>query len=339
MALSGLEEQLQAHLLAIETQPELLLDALFLKAIRDHVQPQANSHEHLYLQRFEIPQIVLFDVLINRMPFVVMSHAITNRAMVNALKTAEKAVVMDVGIGRGIQIVRLFDELIKTENRLQKLTIVGVEPFAEAVAFAETQIRDTADKAPFAVEFVPLISLVEELAPDALARTLPTEYDRFVINSSLTVHHLPTAPQRQALFQQLWSLQPDLFLLTEPHSDHLEPDWRQRTLNAYSHYGAAFGVIDGLDIDPTAKNGLKMFFGREIDDVVGNPDDHRFEKHQEAGQWIQYLHESGFRLIPEFDIPVNLPPSPIRLRTQPGGFLAMEHEGINVLSIFQATSR
>ncbi|RRB04031.1 GRAS family protein [Larkinella rosea] len=335
-ALTGLEEQLQAHLSAIEAQPELLLDTLFLKAIRDHVQPQAGSHEHLYLQRFEIPQIVLFDVLINRMPFVVMSHAITNRAMVNALKTAENAVVMDVGIGRGIQIVRLLDELIKTENRLQKLTLVGVEPFAEAVAFAETQIRQTAEKAPFAVEFVSLVSLVEELAPDALAQTVPPEYDRLVINSSLTIHHLPTVSQRQAFFHQIQSLQPDLLLLTEPHSDHLEPDWRRRTLNAYNHYGAAFGVIDSLDIDTTAKNGLKMFFGREIDDVVGHSDDNRFEKHQPAEQWIQYLQESGFSLVPDFDIPATLPPSPIVLQEKPGGYLAMEYEGVNVLSIFQA---
>jgi hypothetical protein len=334
--LKRVEEELQISLQAIDTKPEALLNTLFLKAIRDHVQPQAVSHEHIYLQQYEIPQIVLFDLLINQMPFVVMSHAITNRAMVNALKPAEKAVVMDVGIGRGIQIVRLIEELATADTQLKHLTVVGVEPFDEAIAFAETLIQQAAEKASFSVEFVPIVSLVEDLAREAFSRALPGEYDKLLINSSLTIHHLPTIPQRQSFFKLMRSLQPDALLLTEPHSDHFEPDWRWRTLNAYNHYRAAFGVIDGLNIDTASKNGLKLFFGREIDDVVGNPDNRRFEKHQEAQAWVRYLQESGFQLRSDFEIPTTLPPSPINLQTKPDGYLAMEYEGVTVLSIFQA---
>ncbi|GAB3911214.1 hypothetical protein GCM10028803_52070 [Larkinella knui] len=336
--LNELEERLQTRLREVDTQPEALLDVLFLKAIRDHLQPQAVSHEHLYLQQYEIPQIVLFDLLINQLPFVVMSHAITNRAMVNELKLAEKAVVLDVGIGRGIQIARLMDELSATRTRLKHLTVIGVEPFAEAIGFAETLIRQAAEKAPFAVEFVPIISLVEDLAPEAFMRALPGHFDTLLINSSLTIHHLPTALQRQSFFHLMRSLRPNALLLTEPHSDHFEPDWRRRTLNAYAHYRAVFGVIDGLAIDTTAKNGLKMFFGREIDDVVGHSDDNRFERHQEAQHWVRYLQESGFSLRPSFEIPTTQPPSPITVRTHPDGYLALEHEGITVLSIFRAVS-
>ena len=338
LVVEKLEEQLQGCLQEIETRPEALLDALFLKAIRDHVNPQAGSHEHIYLQQYEIPQIVLFDLLINKLPFVVMSHALTNRAMVNALKRAEQAVVMDVGIGRGIQIARLIDELAATRTRLKHLTVVGVEPFAEAIAFAETLIRQAAEKAPFSVEFVPVVSLVEDLAPDALLRTFPKHYDSLVINSSLTLHHLPTVWQRQSFFHLMRSFRPNALLLTEPHSDHLEPDWRLRTLNAYDHYRAVFGVIDGLAIDRAAKNGLKMFFGREIDDVVGHPDENRFEKHQEAQQWVQYLQKSDFQLLPDFEIPIAFPLEPITLRIHPAGYLVLEHAGVTVLSIFRAVA-
>lgn len=334
--LQQLDERLQTCLKEINANPDAMLEALFLKAIRDQKQPQTGSHEHLYLQRFEIPQIVLFDLLINQMPFVVMSHAITNRAMANRLKTAQTAVVIDVGIGRGIQLARLLDELIQTGTRLQKLMIVGVEPFADALAHAETLIRQTAEKAGFSVDFVALHSLVENLAPDALARVRPAHYDQLIVNSSLTVHHLPTTAQRQTFFRQIRALEPDLLLLTEPNSDHLEPNWHQRTLNAYDHYRAVFGVIDDLAIDTMSKNGLKMFFGREIDDVVGNPEENRFERHQEAAQWVRYLQESGFRLISDFDIPTALPPTPITLRTHPGGFLALEYLDFNVLSLFQS---
>ncbi|KAA9353039.1 GRAS family protein [Larkinella humicola] len=338
LILKKLEEQLQTSLLQIENRPEALLDTLFLKAIRDHVQPQAGSHEHLYLQQYEIPQIILFDLLINQLPFVVMSHALTNRAMVNELKLAEQAVVMDVGIGRGIQIARLIDELVATRTRLKHLTVVGVEPFADAVAYAETLIRQAAEKAPFSVEFMPVVSLVEELAPDALLRAFPKHYDVLVVNSSLTIHHLPTVAQRQAFFHFMRSVRPNALLLTEPHSNHLEPDWRRRTLNAYEHYRAVFGVIDGLAIDRTAKNGLKMFFGREIDDVVGNPDDSRFEKHQEGYQWVRYLQESDFWLQPNLEIPASFPPSPVTLRTHPDGYLVLEHDGVTVVSIFRAVA-
>lgn len=82
-------------------KPELFLDFLFFQGIHDSLSSEEHRIEHLYMRRFDIPQIVLYDTLANQFPFVYWSHQIANDILIASLCTADQSGLIDVGIGRG----------------------------------------------------------------------------------------------------------------------------------------------------------------------------------------------------------------------------------------------
>src|SRR5690606_4153102 len=106
---------------------EKFLATLFIRAIRKHIGP-STTDEHIYLKRYEVPQIELFNVLIQQFPFVKHSHSIVNQTIVEIVKEEASFTILDVGIGQGIQVVNLLNRL-KMVQGLKKVLVIGVEPF------------------------------------------------------------------------------------------------------------------------------------------------------------------------------------------------------------------
>lgn len=288
--LSGLLEATAAE---IPTRREAMIESLFIKAILNRVQPGGEDRGHIYLKQFEIPQIVLFDLLTHHYPFVSVSHDLANAAIARQLHHCRTAVLLDAGIGRGMQTLRLLERM-KDHHQLRHLTIIGVEPFADALAFTKEAIEAVTPALPFEVSFIPVHSLVEHLDPITLSHQLPLQYDQLVVNSSLTLHHLQHTAHREKFFRLVQILKADAVTLIEPDSDLMQGDWEARMLQAYAHYSAVFQVIDQLDVDEADKNGLKLFFDREIDDAVARPEAIRNMRHEEGRQWVGYLKAAGF---------------------------------------------
>jgi hypothetical protein len=276
----------------IESDPEALLCNLFVNAIKAHYEPKAATTQHLYLERYEIPQIRLFDLLINRFPFVVTAHAISNQLICDWAGDHKSVVVLDIGLGRGIQMASLIDRLAENKS-LRELTIIGVEPFADAIPYAMNAMQQAALNAHFKVNLHTLEMFAEDVEAGTLKQLLPEHYDKIIVNASLALHHIQSAELRQKFFDNVSQLGPDAMVLTEPHTDHLTSDWCTRVYNAWLHYGAIFDTIDQLMITSEEQKGLKLFFGREINDVVGLPEDKRVERHEPADNWVAYGAKIG----------------------------------------------
>ncbi len=276
----------------VDIDKDALLCCLFLDAIFDHSQNNKSAKGHLYLEKYEIPQIKLFDILISKFPFVSASHTISNKMISEWIKGESKAAVLDIGIGRGLQMCSLINELAEN-TELRELTIIGIEPFGDALIHARQLISEAATNAAFKVNLHLFEGFAETVNMQEIKKVLPENCGKFVINASLAVHHIPSITLRKHFFKQVSSLNPDAIVLTEPHSDHMTDDWAQRTANAWIHYGAIFDTIDSLHITREEKNGLKMFFGREIKDVVSTPDSERFERHEPCSNWLTYCMEIG----------------------------------------------
>ena len=333
--INTLDDVLRQTLQYVESSDEALFLSIYLAAVKTHLRPGADSHEHIYLQQFEIPQIELFDVLLNKFPFVITGHAQVNHKISEILSTTEKAVLIDVGAGRGLQILKLL-KLLSGNSVLKELTIIGIEPFDDALAFASQVINEASAGLNFKVNFIPVASMIEDLDETELKKIIPTD-ERIIVNAAFVIHHLQTEQERKTFFGLMHKIGANDILLTEPQSDHLEADWKTRAHNAYIHYGALYRLIDKLDIGAKEKKGLKMFFGREIDDVVGNPDDQRFERHEPGEKWITYLSENGFssagrdfRLAPELIMP------PLELQYHDEGFWCLGYKGADILSLIYA---
>lgn len=275
---------------------ERFLATLFIRAIRKHIDPD-NPPEHIYLKKFEVSQIELFNLLVKQFPFVRYSHEIINKSIVNTVGINEKLTFLDVGIGQGVQTVALLNELSECRT-LKEVTIIGIEPFQEALVAAEANIL--AHTYHFNVKFIPVLDFIEACDFATLSDVVKREGGIFVVNESLALHHIQDLANRHRVISAIRALNPASFFLTEPNVDHFEPDFYRRFQNCYDHFYHIFQVVDLLPVTSKEKNGLKMFFGREIEDIIGGNDIERFEKHEPSFRWAEKLTVNGFKTIDNF---------------------------------------
>jgi len=312
-----------------------LLTTLFIKALKNHLGP-IGADEHIYLKKFEVPQIKLFDLIIKHFPFVNLGQQIVNTLIVDSMVN-NKATLIDVGIGRGIQTIALMEEVQKRKDfYIEELTILGVEPFTEALSEAEKSIRRTSDKLDMKVNFIPINAFAENLSAEDLLERLPNPYADIFINASLTLHHIQSGSKRNEFLTEMARLRPKGFILTEPNSNHLEPDFYKRFKNSYNHFLHLFKVIDELPVSGKDKNALKLFFGREIEDIIGNEEHNRFERHERAVNWLRRLREADFSINKHFPYPVIKNNSSIQMKHFDDGFLGFNHGDETILSIIYA---
>lgn len=320
----------------LDNDSEKFLSTLMIKALRHLIGP-SKIDEHIYLKKYEITQIELFKTLIQEFPFVKHGHSIANALIFNKLKNAEKGVILDIGIGQGIQIQNLIYKL-KDNSSLKKLTIIGIEPFDEALKTAQNIFDKISKDVQFKIEFVPWRAFVQDISEEKLKEKLKDYPGELIINSSLTLHHIQLLNQRTKVLKMLRSINPKGIVLIEPNIDHYEPDFQKRFQNCYQHFYHIFQVIDSLEIDKNSKNGLKLFFGREIEDIIGKTNEERYEKHEPAFRWIEKLNESNFKNKNNFlkDLPnIN---SGIKLKYHKEGYLGFTYKEETILSIIYAES-
>jgi len=331
-----LETLLDFCLIEIGENTEKLLATLFIKALKNHVGP-VGIDEHIYLKKFEVPQIELFDLIIEHFPFVNLGQKITNSLIADAMIDTNKGVLIDVGIGRGIQTVSLLNEIHQRKDiDIEELTIIGIEPFKEAICEAERSIKAMASKLNIKLKFFGIDTFAENVQSDDFKNYLPnTDFDLF-INASLALHHIQSPSQRDVFLAEMAKLKPKAFLLTEPNVNHLEPDLYKRFQNSYEHFSHVFQVIDELNIERKEKNALKLFFGREIEDIIGKHNAERFECHDKAANWVSRLENAGFKINKHFPYPVIKNKTSIRLGHSEKGFLGFNHKNETVLSIIYA---
>lgn len=248
------------------------------------------AKENLYEEAGGIAQIRLFDILIHQFPFVKYSQQMVNNAILNMLQQEREVCLVDIGIGLGTQMLHIL-ESAKTFGNLQKLTIIGIEPFENALHTATEQILNYKKQVSFELDFVAVQDYVEHV--DIAALRIP--HTTHIVNASLALHHIKSADDRDRVVAAIHSLQPAAFLLIEPNVDHFTNNLSARMLNAYEHFIGIFRVIDRLDVSNEDKNGLKLFFGRELEDILSKAsDEDRFEKHEPVAAWLHRLRKNGF---------------------------------------------
>ncbi|MDA3868134.1 MAG: hypothetical protein PF489_15490 [Salinivirgaceae bacterium] len=323
----------------LEDHSDKMLATLLIKALKKHIGP-VGADEHIYLKKFDLPQIKLFDLIIKHFPFVRLAHDVVNSTIVSEIRNVRNATLIDFGIGRGIQTLAMLDMLQNDQNsKLEVLTIIGVEPFTDALAVAEQLVNDRKKSTPFDIHFIPLNTFVEQVDFADLQALISDDNEFLTINESLTLHHVQSSNMRDELMLKIAQLHPQQFLLTEPNIDHFEPDFHQRFKNCYRHFYHVFAVIDQLDIAKDERNGLKLFFGREIDDIIGKQFQDRYERHEPADMWLWRLRKAGFALSEQFVLPEALNHTKaIRTGWIKEGYFGFTHDDETVLALIYATT-
>ncbi len=284
-----LEEMIAACTAGKEQDSEKLLGYLMASNLHKRFSGTGIT-ENLYDSSNGVSQIRLFDILIHQFPFVKYGQEITNDAIINVMAQHDQVCIIDIGIGLGTQMLHIL-ERAKELTHLRKLTIVGIEPFENALRTAEEKIKQYKDQVGFELQFLAVPQYIEQTDLSRLADT----NSAIIVNASLALHHIKTDADRNRVIKSIRNLNPKAFLLIEPNVNHFTNDLAARMLNCYDHFIGIFRVIDRLDASMEDKNGLKLFFGREMEDILSKADDEeRFEKHEPVSAWLHRLHQSGF---------------------------------------------
>jgi hypothetical protein len=319
-------------------RPEDLRYFIFASALSRRLQSDKSAEINLYLRQYEKTQITLFNLLAEHLPTVAMAGPLANEVLARFVGGHDEVTLLDVGIGSGRQEVALVHLLAERGTLPRKLNVIAIEPDAGSLLEASFSLGEAAEALGFELAFHPVHKLVEDLDEADWA-----EFASFgaplVVLGAFAVHHVRSAAERRTrdeLFHRLRELQPDAVVLCEPSSNHDTPDLMERFQAAWHHFGLTFGLIDALDVDAPAKAAMKMFFAREIDDIVGNAEEARYERHEPVDNWVRRMRDAGFEPYPEMEAFQGRESGGVRVRAR-DGYLGLDHGDETLVAIVCAT--
>ncbi len=314
----------------MENDSQKFLATLLIKALNKKIHSEFIG-ENIYLNKYEISQIQLFNILIEKFPFVKYSQQITNNAIIEVIRQNTEVTIVDIGIGQGTQMVNVI-ESAKNLTHLKKMVVVGIEPFEDALRQAAATIQSYQGKVPFDIEFIGIHNFAENVDFASIQNLTGA----IIVNASLALHHIQSGQLRTQTLARIKKINPAAIILIEPNVNHYEPDFFARFVNCYNHFYSIFQVIDRIDIDQKDKNALKLFFGREIEDIIGKEEKDRYEKHEPATHWIGRLRENNFTVKNEMlHTPVRSVYG-VEIRPHAEGFLGFTFEKETVLAVIYA---
>lgn len=298
----------------MDVPSDKLLSHIVSEALLRRVDRNLLAGKNIYLQAYEVAQIDLFDLLRKALPPLVQGYSIANQHLAHALAELDSAALLDIGVGKGVQLAMLLSTLAAAPGRLRRLRVVALDPSAanlvETQAVVDAALRDLAG-IPFAVEVVALRGLVERCEPSMLQAAV-AGVDGVVINAAYALHHTAHAPGDQCLrndlLRQLAGLRPRVFTLVEPNANHDTEQLTRRVHSCWQHFGAVFDLVDRSEASPLEKFAIKeQFFGREVRDILGTSDNFRCERHEPYDSWLLRLTKAGMKPYPAIPLAIELP--------------------------------
>lgn len=327
-----------SELLDVESEAEDMQYFLFAMALARRLGHGEAQQMNLYLRRFELPQISLFNLLAQRVPPVGMAGAIANDCLCELFAGKEEATLLDLGIGTGRQEVALLRKLKATGSVPRRLTVVGVEPDVDSLCRAELELTTTARELGLELRFRGLPKVVEALteADWSLLRDSPGPR---VVHAAFALHHVAPGVDRQQLFHRLRTLEPAGVVLCEPNSDHCTDSLAQRFHNAWHHFFKMFELVDELALNRQERNAIKLFFGRELEDILGAVDEsRRYERHERVETWLERLRCAGFSPKKRFEGSWSIPHPALKLH-QGLGHVGLGYQEETLVAVICATAQ
>lgn len=320
---------------------EELLTHLIAESLLKRIDHRLLKSKNIYVEQFDIPQITLFYSMFEAVPFVPAAHSCANQYLVEVMKDLKVATIFDIGIGNGFQIQKLFDMLKRERSSLKKINIIGLDLNNRNLKDSQKRIKWMEPHLPFSVKFYPMCTMFEDLSEQGYQYIKEIGGDTLIVNASFSLHHtiheLNDDNSRTNLLKKLRSLNPLIFTLIEPSSNHDTEYLPKRLHHGWQHFGNVFGLIDEADIEASHKFIIKeKFFGREVRDVFGVSDYFRTERHEPYDSWLLRLTRAGFRPFDFTNLHVELPS--YCDFTVSEGIVRMNYNDLAIVAVFGYTS-
>jgi CBS domain-containing protein len=317
-----------------------LTTRIFASALARRIGHQLPA-TNLYLRNLDVSQISLFNLLATQLPPVRLAGGLANEMVAGFIASRDEVALFDVGIGTAQQEVALLRELARRDRLPRRLHVIALEPSRSSLAEAERNLTAVGRELDIELVVTPLCGLAEELDA-ATWDDLRALVRGGVVNAAFALHHVQTtgagpAAAREAVFRRLRSLEPAAVVLAEPNGDHLQPDFLTRARNCLWHFGTLFRLIDRLPADRQERAAMKLFFAREVDDIIANDESTRAERHEWTDTWLGRLEAAAF--TPVADLPFAPLPSDAGFDATPSdGHVALRVDGETLVSIIGAVT-
>ncbi|NUO63927.1 MAG: GAI protein2C [Gemmatimonadaceae bacterium] len=310
---------------------------IFANALAKRLDSRRAASINLYLQEYETPQIELFNLVARHLPTVGAAGAVANRLLARHLANRPAVTLLDIGIGTARQEVALLHEMAREGTLPEQLTVIAIEPNAHCLAEAQRVLRAAADELRLDLRFRGICAVIEDLTAQQWA-TLRADESPLVVHAAFAMHHIrdTRTSGRDDVFARLRALDADAVILCEPNADHHTESFFRRFESAWDHFSRTFRLIDGLDVSPRERRAMKLFFTREIEDILANDEGTRCERHEPSGAWVERLTRSGFYPASDLDGVATVEGAAIAASAHEG-YVGLDFEGTTLVSILCAT--
>jgi len=248
--------------------------------------------------------------------------------------------LLDIGIGTGQQVLALLYELARRGALPERLTIVAVEPSEASLREAERCLTQAARILDVDFTFVPIVAVAAEMNEAQWAKVTAVPQS-FVVHAAFAAHHVRDRVAgecaRDALFRRLRTLGPEAVVLAEPNSDHHTGVFPMRFENCWRHFSLTFELIGRLGLTDDEVTAMKLFFAREIEDILGNAEETRCERHESTDAWLSRLTRCGFRPYRAFDLTGRFDHPSVSVVPREG-YVGLDYAGETLVSVLCATS-
>src|SRR5688572_11164211 len=283
---------------------------IFAQALARRIGHQPAT-DNLYLRELDLTQISLFNLLAEHLPVVNLSGHLANEVLAGFIAHRDRVTLIDLGIGTAQQELALLHTLARRNALPRRLRVVAIEPGRTSLDEATRRLIEASKSLHVGVEVIGFAKVAEALTETDWEQIATCESE-IVVNAAFAAHHIQSTGEgpsaaRDEVFRRLREMKPTALVLLEPHSDHINPSFGPRFAACWSHFGAIFRFIDRLPIQSRDRSAMKLFFAREIDDILANSDQARAERHETTEAWLERLVRTGF--VPIEAMPFALPES------------------------------
>lgn len=306
---------------------------VFANALAKRISTEPSASINLYLREYAQPQIELFNLVATHLPTVSAAGTVANRMLARHLGGRRAVTLLDIGIGTARQEVALLHDMARAGLLPDRLTVVAVEPNAHCLATAERALRETAATLGLELDFRGIEAVIEDLSAEQWAELRP-DGEPLVVHAAFAAHHIRPLPGdgRDEVFERLHALDPEAIVLCEPNADHHTASFFRRFESAWDHFSRTFHLIDQLDISPRDRRAMKLFFTREIEDIVANDEAQRCERHEPVSSWVNRLSREGFGPSRDLAETADLRMSHIATSVH-DGWVGLDFEGVTLVAI------
>jgi hypothetical protein len=321
---------------------------LFAHALIKAVDPVSEDETNIYLRQYERSHIDLFNLLADSFPPIARTSAAANMITAQLITAAvlggtREITLLDLGIGGGRQISGLIRVLAERGTVPFGLTVIGVDPLARNLEQAGAGLTDLATALRIPFQFIPVRAAVEDLTLDDWIGFRRFQGELFA-TATFSLHHVGRDrngfSRKDGVLRNLKLIAPTAFVLTEASGDFETDDLVSRFQASWMFYGACFDILDRMALPPDLRAAAKLFFARELEDILGCHSAHRCERFDTVTRWRERLRTAGFRTHPllarSASRHIATGPDDLMTTIFQDGYVGFAHEGYLVTAVMCA---